>query len=542
MKKYILGCIITVMHSMVEAKAPRLMVFIVIDQFSAHYIPKLSPFLTGGLKFLSEEGISYVNAFYDQSMPATAPGHALLSTGTYASFHGVINNLWYDVEGKKVRCDSDDRPQSAVFAPDGSLYCNGKSSKNLLADTFADQCMMHSYPHARNEVWALSLKSRASIMLAGKLGKPLWLDSKTGAFTSSKAYFEKLPSWVIEFNKERNLAKKTEVTWKPFFDSSSPAYAFKEIDNYRYSSLEESLVGKTLPIEPNDYKSIFSKTPESNQLLLDLGLSCINTHYTGKETDRLIVYLSLSTLDKTSHTFGPQSKDVIDLLYHVDHQLKEFMTQVYAKVPKEEVLFVLTADHGAPPIPEILNNQGFSLARRLNYPTIVEHINLLIENKCGIKGIVQHFKEPQLYLNQWILSSLTEAMQQTIYELIKNYIQSLPGIRRTWTFEELRKQTFEAYDLDKYMQRQLYKGRSGQIFYAISPYVMLDAYTTGTSHSSEFAYDTQVPLIFYQKGTFMKKRVTKNVYIPQVVVSLATMYNVPRPSAAAAEVLPELPV
>ena len=110
------------------------------------------------------------------------------------------------------------------------------------------------------------------------------------------------------------------------------------------------------------------------------------------------MYLSLSTLDKTSHAFGPQSKDVTDLLYHIDSQLKEFMAQVYTKVPAEEVLFVLTADHGAPPIPEILKDQGFTLAHRLTYPTIIEHINQLIENKCGIKGIVQHFKEPQLYL------------------------------------------------------------------------------------------------------------------------------------------------
>ena len=227
MKKYILCCIIAIMHSMVEAKAPRLMVFIVIDQFSAHYIPKLSPFLTGGLKFLSEEGITYVNAFYDQSMPATAPGHALLSTGTYASFHGIINNLWYNSEGEQVRCDTDNRSQSAVFTPDGSLYANGKSSKNLLADTFADQCIMHSYPHARNEVWTLSLKSRASIMLAGKLGKPLWLDNKTGAFTSSKAYFEQLPRSVTSLIRKKISHKKLKSRGTHFLIARVPPMDLK---------------------------------------------------------------------------------------------------------------------------------------------------------------------------------------------------------------------------------------------------------------------------------------------------------------------------
>ncbi len=503
-------------------------------------MPKLSPFLTGGLKLLSEEGTSYVNAFYDQSMPATAPGHALLSTGTYASFHGVINNLWYNKEGKKVRCDEDSPHHAAIFAPDGRLYPVGKSAKNLLVDTFADQCMMHSYPHACNDVWALSLKSRAAIMLAGRLGKAIWFDSDTGFFTSSKAYFDELPTWIQVCNKERNVACQKEVTWKPFFDCSSQAYAFDTIDNYLYSSMKESMIGKTHPLDPKDFDTIFSKTPASNQLLLDLGLACIDARYTGKDTDRLIVYLSLSTLDKTGHMYGPQSKEVIDLLYQLDNQLKQFMNQIYARVPEEEVLFVLTADHGAPPIPEILNDRGFTLARRLNYPAIIEHLNKLIEKKCGIKQIVQHFKEPQLYLNRAILEALTDEVKNRIYEDIKLYMTSLPGIRRAWTFDELRKETFESYNLDRYMQRQLYHDRSGQIFYATNPYTILDTATTGTLHSSQYAYDTHVPLIFYQKGTFMKKRVTKNVYMPQVPVTLATLFDVPRPSAAAAEVLPEL--
>ena len=257
-------------------------------------------------------------------------------------------------------------------------------------------------------------------------------------------------------------------------------------------------------------------------------------------TDRLIVYISLSTLDKTGHTFGPQSKEIIDLIYHIDHQLQEFMTKIYSRVPEEDVLFVLTADHGAPPIPEILKDKGLTLARRLNYPTIIDHINKLIEKKCGIKNIVQNFKEPQLYLNQAVLEALTDEVKNQIYDDIKQYMRSLPGIRRTWTFDELRKESFESYNLDRYMQRQLYRGRSGQIFYATNPYTNLDTCSNGTSHSSEYAYDTHVPLIFYQKGTFMKKRVTKNVYIPQVAVTLATLFDVPRPSAAAAEVLPEL--
>ena len=152
------------------AKTPQLTVVIVIDQFSAHYIPKLRPFLKGGIKMLDQEGVVYLNAFYDHSLPATGPGHTMLTTGTYGSVHGIVNNRWYDEKGHMVGCDDDTPERAAVFATKG-LHKHGKSARNIMVDNLSDQLMMHSYPHARNTVWALSLKSRAAIPMAGRIRK-----------------------------------------------------------------------------------------------------------------------------------------------------------------------------------------------------------------------------------------------------------------------------------------------------------------------------------------------------------------------------------
>ena len=530
-----------------NAQAPKLTVVIIIDQFAAHYIPQLSPHLSGGIKFLSQEGTSYTNAFLNHAMPGTGPGHTLIATGTFGTFHGIVNNSWFDAEGKKVACDQDTPEKAAVFAPDGSLYHFGKSANNILVDTLADQFIMHSYPHARNDVWALSLKSRAAISVAGRLGKAVWFDKKSGSFTSSKAYFDELPAWVSRFNKEKNIGALASITWESFFDPACPAYDFKDIDNYTYTTVKESIVGKTIPLDHRKgFDKIFAKTPLANQLLIDLALQCIKTNYTGKDTDRFVLYVSLSSLDKVGHIFGPQSREMIDLLYHIDHQLKGFIENIYTLADEKDVLFVLTGDHGAQPIPEVLRDQGLTLARRYYYPQIIEHINKIIEKKYCVTNIIQNFKEPQFYLDQKILATLDEDTKECIYQQIKDYMLSLPGIRRAWTFDELEKETFQSYDLDKYLQRQLFKGRSGQVLYAVSPYTTLDTYNPkgkkGTSHITQFAYDTQVPLIFYQKGSYEKKRITQNVYMPQLSVSLATLFGIPRPSAAASTVLPGLAV
>lgn len=528
------------------AKPPKLTVILVIDQLAAYHITKLRPYLSGGLKFLSEEGLSYLNAFYDHSPPATGPGHTLLATGTYASFHGIIGNTWFSKEGKSINCDDALTEDAAVFAPDGGLYPYGKSAENTLVDTLSDQLVLHSYPHARNSVWSLSIKSRAAIAMAGRLGKPLWFDTKSGNFTSSKAYFDKLPDWVNDFNKQHAIGQKKESIWKPFFENTSNAYAFDAMNNYQYTIFNESILNKPLEITFGNGDKTFERTPEANQLLLDLATQCIDTYFTNEENERLVLWVSMSGFDVVAHTFGPHSKEIVDTLYHIDNQLKEFIDNIYQRTDKEEVLFVLTADHGGAPIAEVVANQGLSLAKRYYFPQIVEHLNKLIAKKYSIENVVQNFKEPQFYLNQDIIGTMDGETRESICEDIKNYMLSLPGVRNAWTFDELKSKVFQEYDLDRYIQRQLFRGRSGDIIYSLNPYTTLFSYepkgTKGTSHVSPYAYDTHVPLIFYWKDHFEKKRIAHNVSMSQVACSLATLFEVPRPSASAAQVLPKLPL
>ena len=135
----------------------------------------------------------------------------MLATGTYASVHGIVSNRWFNQKGEAVESDSDTAQNAAVFSPTG-LYSYGKSARNILVDTFSDQLMLHSYNDAKNTVWSLSLKGRAAITMAGRLGRAIWHDSKTQTFTSSKAYFSTLPQWVRAFKKETNKGIYVETS------------------------------------------------------------------------------------------------------------------------------------------------------------------------------------------------------------------------------------------------------------------------------------------------------------------------------------------
>ena len=306
----------------------RVVIVIVIDQFSAHYLTKLRPYLKGGIHFLAQNGINYLNAFYDNAMPTTAPGHTLLSTGTYGSVHGIISNKWLNAHGMPTACDDDTAARAAVFNPEqGGLYTYGKSARNCLVDNLSDQLILHSYPHADNQVWSLSLKSRAAIALAGRLGKALWMDKKTGLFTSSKAYFNELPTFVQEYNKK--LSGQKYQPWHLMFSPFNPAYHFENSDNYTAARFSQSLINT--PIAPHHGKSetqIYESTPSANQELLDLAFLTFKKNYKKAPTERFILWLGLSDLDKVGHFYGPESREALDTIYQIDAQLKKFINSI----------------------------------------------------------------------------------------------------------------------------------------------------------------------------------------------------------------------
>src|SRR6516164_9560082 len=90
-----------------SSQSPRLVIVFVVDQLSYANFMKLRSYYSGGFKKLIDNGIVYHNAIWPHGMPCTAAGHTGLSTGALPCVHGIVNNDWFDEQGKKVACDAD---------------------------------------------------------------------------------------------------------------------------------------------------------------------------------------------------------------------------------------------------------------------------------------------------------------------------------------------------------------------------------------------------------------------------------------------------
>lgn len=520
-------------------KPPRLTVVIVIDQFAYDYVDKLKPFLDGGIKKLVDKGIFFTNAHYPHGIPSTSTGHAGLATGAYAERHGICSNRWVHHDGQVLECTQDPSGKAKVF---GRKDGWSESPESLKADTLEDQFVMSSEPKRNLQAYSISLKSRASILMAGKMGKAIWFDMKNGWLTSSTSYFSELPEWLKKFNSENCPKPKDTFSWKSFYKLGGEEYNFNQAKNYKYIAHKGSMVGHSkIPMgrSQDDPFFFYIKSPNSNQLLLDAATTCLKTNLSkNKKEDGFLLMISLSSLDFAGHIYGPSAAETIDILYHLDKQIENFMDSTKKLVPESETLFVLTADHGMMPIPEVLNDKGFSHAKRIDVKPIIEKFNYGVEREYGIKNMVATYVTPQFFFNKKKLRSLPEVEQENIIDQFKEHLLSINGIREVFTNKELEEKTFHNNREAKLLQHQCYRGRTPELTCLLHPYYLMTGYDTGGSHATPYNYDTHVPLSIFQKGKFEDSVIKKQVSMLSLPQTLAQILNVPPPSCSCKKILP----
>jgi hypothetical protein len=522
-------------------KKPRLTVIIVVDQFAYSYLPILSPYLQNGIKFLMQHGINYQNANYPHAMPSTAPGHTGLNCGNTADYTGIPANHWCDPQGNTIAADDDDPISAAVINPNGGFYKYGKGPAHIMIDGITDQFVLSTQPDNPRVAFAISIKSRSAICTANKMGKAIWFDHQTGCFTSSKAYYNQLPSWLTQFNRQKACNNISKVRWPLYYPRNSCPYNLKFINNYEYSAWPP-IAGKHFAIDRKDENAfkIFERSPAANQLLLDLGLQCIKTHITRTSCQEMMLWICLSPLDMIGHDYGPQSLEAIDMIYHLDCQLMRFMDAVSCYLKRTDTLFVLTADHGITPIPELMNKEGYEPAHRIDYSIIIPELNDMLNTRFGVEGIISKCSANQFFLNHNKLDSLTPDQRKNVLTMIKQRLAAIPGVKRIWTPQELAAGCFEPDHIESFYQKQMYPGRTGTLIMQPWPYCVADEFGKGTGHRTPYDPDIHVPLILYQKHNLEKRIIYEKVWTLQLANSLAYILRIPQPTASPYHLLPGL--
>ena len=474
------------------------MLGIVIDQFRYDYLTRFRTDYNAGFDRLLKDGAVFTSANYMHCPTVTAIGHSTFLTGATPSRSGIAANEWYDrATGKVVTSVSDD---DTKLLPDGEA--SGASPRRLLVDTVGDE--MKAAWDGKTRVIGISLKDRSAILTVGhKADGAYWFDAKSGVFVSSTYYFPALPAWAAEFDGRKPADAYAGAEWTPLVPGADA-----------FSKKMPAAAGPSL------YKEI-DASPYGNDLVEAFAESAIEGEQLGRHEHPDLLAISFSSNDYVGHQLGPDSPEVRDMSIRTDRLLAKLFAFVEAKVGLQNVLIVLTSDHGVAPMPEVQKRPAVSTRRRWK----PRPQTLSRSNSDPATGS-SRTSPARLYLNRDLMKEkhVTEAAAE---DAAAKALRRVPHVMRVYTREQILGGKLERSNASRLVKNGFVPDRSADVVVLLDPYYI--AVAKGATHGSVNEYDTHVPVIFLgpqiKPGTYAQP-ITPNDIAPTV----ASILGLPAPN------------
>ena len=343
------------------APKPRLVVVITVDQLRPDYLDRYRPQLKGGFAMLLKEGAYFTDADQDHAVTETAPGHSTILSGRWPAHTGIIRNL--------AGVQDPAAPLIGVNGP-------GASPKRFRGTEFFDWLKVAD-PGAR--ALSISGKDRGAILPIGRSKEQVyWYVG--GYFTTSRYYADSLPTWVRVFNGQRVPFRAAGTQWTLFL----PERDYPEPDSVAYENQGQEVVfPHRLPTDSGQAALAFIGTPTMDSLTLAFALEGVRALQLGGRGATDLLTVSLSTTDYVGHAYGPDSREIHDQVVRLDRYLGRFLEQLFVRYGRNNVLVVLTADHGVTPFPERSRTMGHPGAVRVIPDSVIQGANAALDQSAG---------------------------------------------------------------------------------------------------------------------------------------------------------------
>ena len=464
----------------IQTPRPKLVVFLIADEFPYDYVGRFQDKLTtGGLRLLIETGASFTHCHFEQATNQTASGQSVIATGAHPWATGIVADNWYDRrKGKLV---------SATFGGEGAGASS--SCRQLVGTTIGDELKLAS--NGRSKVFAVGLKETPPLLFAGKFANnAFWWDTRIGSFVGASQYGTDLGS----LNK----------------------------------AVSDQAGGAGVPID--------STSPRANQLVADFAKQLIAQEGLGQDSDPDLISLNFSATEQICNRHGPHSQETEDLVLKLDQTVSGFLSFLDQKIGLNNCLVVFTADHGVSAIPELLREKGLE-AGRIDPKYFRSQLNSALSSRLGNQDWIEEFEPPNLYLN---LNNIDrqQKRQPDIEALTAKLAHSIPGTGEVYSAFQFFLNQVPNGPLTEAVRKSYFWGRSGEVYVTLKPGYVFSTETAGTASGSPYSYDSQVPLILHG-GAVKSGRYTESASPADIAPTVASILGINAPPLSEGRVLSE---
>jgi predicted AlkP superfamily pyrophosphatase or phosphodiesterase len=528
--------------------APRLILQITVDALRGDLPRRYAHMLgDGGFRYLMEHGVDYSNAHYLHANTETIVGHASLATGTTPAAHGMVGNVWYDraldrlvyniedADYHLLSADSDVDQSTEIDPTQKAAKVDGRSPRAILSTTFSDELAAHYAGKAK--IFAVSVKDRGAVSLAGHAGKAFWFSKASGEFVTSNYYYDAYPKWVVDWNAAKLPQVYAGTSWELTHQPSD--YLFGDADDRDYET-DFPGYGRTFPHaygagDGKYFTTLLTLSPAGDELTLDFAKTLIDKEQLGADDIPDFLAISFSSTDYIGHLFGASSLESEDNIARLDRTLADLFRYVDQKVGLQNTLIVLSADHGQPEVPGYLQTLGnhsghyFDVKGLDKAPAITA-----LKQRFGIgEQLIKDFFSPYLYLDRELIRS-KGLDQAEIEAVVTAEISKFAGVTTAVSSSALAVGAFPDTELMRKVMRNFHPRRSGDIYVVFEPNVYIsdfDGLVVASTHGSPWRYDAFVPVMF--AGARLQPATVSRAITPyDIAPTLANYLGIKQPSAA----------
>lgn len=524
-------------HTSLPPEKPKLIVAIVIDQFRYDYLSRFWDKLgEDGFKKLVQEGSYCKNARYDYLVNETAVGQATIATGAYPSQHGIIANRWYaGLQDEVVNCTGDDRVQTL-----GGSYESGRCSPSrLLASTLGDELKLSD--NFRSITVGIALDNSAAILSAGHAAdQAFWYDGASGNWVSSTYYMDSLPAWVDAFNAKKLPETYLDRKWETLYPVGQYTESWGDTN-----ALEEGFGGRNVfPYDLDalsrinrsgrDY-SLLKSTPFGNLFTIDFAIGCILNDSLGTDSDPDLLTVGLSAGEYIGKRFGSNSVEMQDAVLRMDRDIAHFLSFLDETLGEQNVLVVLTADHGLTYYPGYLKGHRIP-SGEFRYNSAISLLGAYLNIAYGKGNWVRHYYAQQIYLNRELIEDSRIPLRE-IQDKVARFMIQFEGVSNAMTSYSLQEGSYTEGVYRK-MQNGYHQKRSGDVIINLSPGWTEQAGQNASYHSS-YASDNHVPLIWYG-WKIRHTTISRPVGMIDIAPTISFLLDISSPNASQGSVILEL--
>ena len=461
---------------------PKLVVVITVDQLRPDYLTRWLPQLRGGLGLLQSSGAVFTNAFQDHALTETAPGHSTVLSGRWPAHTGIISNAF--------GVGDSTAPLLGVDGP-------GASPRRFRGTAFFDWL---NAADPRSRALSVSRKDRGAILPIGTAKQDVYW-YLAGVFTTSRYYRDTLPTWVRAFNALRIPFKSAGREFRTLLADS----AYAEVDSVPWENAGRDVsFPHRLPTDSVRAASAFAGVPPMDSLTLAFALAGAEAMKLGRSGVTDLLAVSLSTTDAIGHAFGPNSREIHDQVLRLDRYLGWFLDRLFDRYGRDQLLIVLTADHGVTPYPEDSRAHGQPSAQWVSVDTLVTAVNRQLDHATGatVPREWLEFETGLLFLRDNGRLAATGLRPDSVLADVAQRIRAVSGVSRVDLPADLATADTAA---DPIARRWLHAIAPGAGVVMVVTLADWDAWSysggvTYAAHGQPSDLDAHVPLILWGKG------------------------------------------